>query len=133
MRRVKSPFDMQESVSSLRYLSRAFAAARSRFCRTRGLPGARIQSNVFRYKVFAPRTSNPVGVATMEFYRIWRILAGHRRLVIWLPIIAAFGWLAVTYVLPELDESTALVLVRPFEGIKFDAGGGPKKEILDFL
>jgi uncharacterized protein involved in exopolysaccharide biosynthesis len=68
----------------------------------------------------------------MELYRIWRILADHWRLIIWLPIIATLAGLAVSYVLPEVYESTALVLVRPFEAIKFNTGGGPKKEILDF-
>jgi uncharacterized protein involved in exopolysaccharide biosynthesis len=68
----------------------------------------------------------------MEFYRIWRILADHGRLIIWLPIIATLAGLAVSYVLPEVYESTALVLVRPFEAINFNTGGTPKKEILDF-
>lgn len=68
----------------------------------------------------------------MEFYHIWRILAANGRLLIGLPIIAALAGLALTYVLPELYESTALVLVRPFEAIKFNTGGNTKKEVLDF-
>ncbi len=68
----------------------------------------------------------------MEFYRIWRILAANGRLLIGLPLIAAVAGLALTYVLPELYESTALVLVRPFEAIKFNTSGSPKKEVLDF-
>ena len=46
----------------------------------------------------------------MEFYRIWRILAGHKWVLIWLPIIATCVGLGLTYVLPEQYESTALVL-----------------------
>lgn len=68
----------------------------------------------------------------MEFYRIWRILAGNKWVLIWLPIIATGVGLGLTYVLPEQYESTALVLVRPFEDIKFNSGGGDKKEIPDF-
>ncbi|MGQ0445780.1 MAG: GumC family protein [Beijerinckiaceae bacterium] len=68
----------------------------------------------------------------MEFHRIWRILADNKWILIWLPIIATVAALGVTYVLPEQYESTALVLVRPFEDIKFSSGGGDKKEIPDF-
>ena len=68
----------------------------------------------------------------MEFYRIWRILAGNKWVLIWLPIFATGAGLGLTYVLPEQYESTALVLVRPFEDIKFNSGGGDKKEIPDF-
>jgi len=68
----------------------------------------------------------------MEFYRIWRILAAHKWVLIGLPIIATCVALGLTYVLPEQYQSTALVLVRPFEDIKFDSGGGDKNEIVDF-
>ncbi len=68
----------------------------------------------------------------MEFYRIWRILAGNKWVLIWLPLVATCVGLGLTYVLPEQYESTALVLVRPFEDIKFNSGGGDKKEIPDF-
>lgn len=68
----------------------------------------------------------------MEFYRIWRILADNKWMLIWLPIIATCVGLGLTYVLPEQYESTALVLVRPFEDIKFNSSGGDKKEIPDF-
>lgn len=68
----------------------------------------------------------------MELYRIWRILADNKGVLIWLPIIATGVGLGMTYVLPEQYESTALVLVRPFEDIKFSSGGGDKKEIPDF-
>jgi uncharacterized protein involved in exopolysaccharide biosynthesis len=68
----------------------------------------------------------------MEFYRIWRILAGHKWVLIWLPIIATGVGLGLTYVLPEQYESTALVLARPFEDIKFNSSSGDKKEIRDF-
>ncbi|MGH6838987.1 MAG: GumC family protein [Methylocella sp.] len=68
----------------------------------------------------------------MEFYRIWRILAGNKWVLIWLPVVATGFGLGLTYVLPEQYESTALVLVRPFEDIKFSSGGGDKKEIPDF-
>lgn len=68
----------------------------------------------------------------MEFYRIWRILVDNKHLVIWLPLIALIVGLAATYVLPEQYESTALVLARPVEEIKFASGAGEKKEIRDF-
>jgi uncharacterized protein involved in exopolysaccharide biosynthesis len=68
----------------------------------------------------------------MEFYRIWRVLADHKWVLIWLPIIATCAGLGVTYVLPEQYESVALVLARPFEDIKFNSGGGDKKEIRGF-
>jgi uncharacterized protein involved in exopolysaccharide biosynthesis len=68
----------------------------------------------------------------MEFYRIWRILVAHKWVLIWLPIIAACVGLGLTYVLPQQYESTALVLVRPDEALKFNANAGDKKEILDF-
>ncbi len=68
----------------------------------------------------------------MEFYRIWRILTGHKWVLIWLPIVAAFVGLAVTYVLPEQYESVALVLARPYEDIKFNSSGGDRKEVRDF-
>jgi uncharacterized protein involved in exopolysaccharide biosynthesis len=68
----------------------------------------------------------------MEFYRVWRILAGNKWVLIWLPTVATGVGLGLTYVLPEQYESTALVLVRPFEDIKFNSGGGDKKEIPDF-
>ena len=68
----------------------------------------------------------------MEFYRLWRILVGHKWLVIWLPIIATLAGLGLTYALPEQYESTALVLVRPSENIKFGTAGDDKKEVLDF-
>lgn len=68
----------------------------------------------------------------MEFYRIWRILVGHKWVMIWLPIIATFAGLAVTYVLPEQYESVALVLARPFEDLKLDSSGGDRKEVRDF-
>jgi uncharacterized protein involved in exopolysaccharide biosynthesis len=68
----------------------------------------------------------------MEYYRIWRILAGNKVVLIGLPLVATGVGLGLTYVLPEQYESTALVLVRPFEDIKFSSGGGDKKEIPDF-
>jgi uncharacterized protein involved in exopolysaccharide biosynthesis len=68
----------------------------------------------------------------MEFYRIWRILVGNKWVLIWLPIIATCVGVAVTYVLPEQYESTALVLVRPIEDVKFDTSVGDQKGMLDF-
>jgi uncharacterized protein involved in exopolysaccharide biosynthesis len=68
----------------------------------------------------------------MEFYRIWRIIVGNRWVLIWLPIIASCVGLGLAYVLPEQYESTALVLVRPIEDVKFNSGVGDKKEIPDF-
>lgn len=68
----------------------------------------------------------------MEFYRIWRILVGNKWVLIWLPFIATCVGLGLTYVLPEQYESTALVLVRPIEDIKFDSNRGDQKGGLDF-
>jgi uncharacterized protein involved in exopolysaccharide biosynthesis len=68
----------------------------------------------------------------MEFYRIWRILVGHKWVVIWLPIIATCISLGVTYVLPEQYESTALVLAQQFKDIKFNLSGAERNEYLDF-
>jgi uncharacterized protein involved in exopolysaccharide biosynthesis len=68
----------------------------------------------------------------LEFYRIWRIIVGNKWLLIWLPLIATCVGLGLTYVLPEQYEATALVLVRPFEPVKFTANGGDKREIPDF-
>jgi len=64
----------------------------------------------------------------MEFYRIWRILVGNKRVWIWLPIMATCGGLGVTYALPQLYESTALVLVRPHQDIRFTPSEGNKRE-----
>ena len=68
----------------------------------------------------------------MEFYRIWRILVGHKSVLIWLPIVATCAGLGLAYVLPEQYESTALVLVRPDETLKFSSSASDRKEILDF-
>ena len=68
----------------------------------------------------------------MEFYRIWRILVGHKRVLIWLPIVATCVGLGLAFVLPEQYVSTALVLVRPAEEIKFNPNAADDKEILDF-
>jgi uncharacterized protein involved in exopolysaccharide biosynthesis len=68
----------------------------------------------------------------MEFHRIWRILIGNKLLLILLPTIATCVGLGLTYILPEQYESTALVLVRPIEEIKFDPSSGYRKEIRDF-
>jgi uncharacterized protein involved in exopolysaccharide biosynthesis len=68
----------------------------------------------------------------MEFYRTWRILMAHKWVLIWLPLVATCAGLALTYVLPEQYESSALVLVRPFEQIKFNSSGDNQKEVSDF-
>jgi uncharacterized protein involved in exopolysaccharide biosynthesis len=68
----------------------------------------------------------------MEFYRIWRVLVGYKWLLIWLPIAATCVGLGLTYALPEQYESTALVLVRPYQPIRFNPSEGGKNEILDF-
>ena len=68
----------------------------------------------------------------MEFYRIWRILVGHKRVLIWLPIVATCVGLGLAFVLPEQYVSTALVLVRPAEELKFNSNAADDKEILDF-
>ncbi|MGH6795058.1 MAG: GumC family protein [Methylocella sp.] len=68
----------------------------------------------------------------MDFYRFWRILADNKLVLIWLPIVATGVGLGLTYVLPEQYESTALVLVRPFEDINFESSSGGNKEIPDF-
>jgi uncharacterized protein involved in exopolysaccharide biosynthesis len=67
----------------------------------------------------------------MELYRIWRILVGHRRVLIWLPIVATCVGLGLAFVLPEQYVSTALVLVRPAEELKFNPNAD-NKEILDY-
>lgn len=68
----------------------------------------------------------------MEFYRIWLILAGHKRILIWLPIVATCVGLGLSFIMPEQYVSTALVLVRPAEELKFNSNAGDDKEILDF-
>lgn len=68
----------------------------------------------------------------MEFYRLWRILVGNMRILIWLPIFATIIGLLLTYVLPEQYKSTALVLVRPAEEIKFDPNAMTRKEEMGF-
>jgi len=68
----------------------------------------------------------------MEFYRIWRILAGHKRVLIWLPLVATSVGLGLAFILPEQYVSTALVLVRPAEELKFNPSAADDKEILDF-
>jgi len=68
----------------------------------------------------------------MEFYRIWRILVGYKWVLIWLPIVATCAGLGLTYVLPQQYESTALVLVRPVQEIKYNQSGSDKNEIPDF-
>jgi uncharacterized protein involved in exopolysaccharide biosynthesis len=67
----------------------------------------------------------------MEFYRIWRILVGHKRVLIWLPVVATCVGLGLAFILPEQYVSTALVLVRPGEEIKFNSNADDK-EILDY-
>lgn len=67
----------------------------------------------------------------MEFHRIWRILLGYKRVLIWLPIVATCVGLGLAFVLPEQYVSTALVLVRPAEELKFNPNPDDK-EILDF-
>jgi uncharacterized protein involved in exopolysaccharide biosynthesis len=52
--------------------------------------------------------------------------------LVWLPIISTVVALGLTYVLPELYESTALVLVQPFEEVKFDSTNGGQKEMSNF-
>jgi uncharacterized protein involved in exopolysaccharide biosynthesis len=68
----------------------------------------------------------------MEFYRIWRILVGHKRVLIWLPLVATSVGLGLAFVLPEQYVSTALVLVRPAEELKFNPSSADDKEVLDF-
>jgi uncharacterized protein involved in exopolysaccharide biosynthesis len=68
----------------------------------------------------------------MEFYRIWRILVGNKWLLICLPAFATLVGVALTYVLPEQFESTALVLVRPSEELKFNQNSVDQKEVLGF-
>jgi len=48
---------------------------------------------------------------------------GHKWLVIGLPISATIFGLGLAYVLPEQYESTALILARSFEDIKFEPRG----------
>jgi uncharacterized protein involved in exopolysaccharide biosynthesis len=68
----------------------------------------------------------------MEFYRIWRILVGYKRVLIWLPIFATCVGLGLAFILPEQYVSTALVLVRPAEELKFNSNTADDKEILDY-
>jgi uncharacterized protein involved in exopolysaccharide biosynthesis len=69
----------------------------------------------------------------MEFYRIWRILVGYKRILILLPLVATSVGLGLAFVLPEQYSSTALVLVRPAEEMKFDSNSSSdNKEVLDF-
>jgi uncharacterized protein involved in exopolysaccharide biosynthesis len=75
------------------------------------------------------RGSGVTKEAIMEFYRIWRILVGYKWVLIWLPFVATCVGLALTYVLPQQYESTALVLVRPVQDLKFSTS---KNEFLDF-
>ena len=63
----------------------------------------------------------------MEFYRIWRILVGHKRVLIWLPIVATCVGLGLAFVLPEQYVSTALVLVRPAEELKFNSSAETRR------
>jgi uncharacterized protein involved in exopolysaccharide biosynthesis len=72
------------------------------------------------------------GVAVMEFYRIWRILVGYKWILILLPVVATSVGLGLAFVLPEQYTSTALVLVRPAEEMKFDSNSSDNKEVLDF-
>ena len=68
----------------------------------------------------------------MEFYRIWRILLGYRRILIWLPVVSTLAGLGLAYVLPEKFAATALVVVRPAEELRFDASTGDQKEVMEF-
>jgi uncharacterized protein involved in exopolysaccharide biosynthesis len=68
----------------------------------------------------------------MEFYRIWRILVGYKRILILLPLVATSVGLGLAFVLPEQYTSTALVLVRPGEEIRFDSNTSDNKEVLDY-
>ena len=68
----------------------------------------------------------------MEIYRIWRILLGYKRILIWLPVVATCVGLGLAYVLPEKYASTALVVVRPAEEIRFDGSTGDQKEVMEF-
>jgi uncharacterized protein involved in exopolysaccharide biosynthesis len=68
----------------------------------------------------------------MEFHGISRILVRRKRLLIWLPLVAMCVGLGLAYVLPEQYESTALVIVRPFEDIKFNSSDADKKGIPAF-
>jgi uncharacterized protein involved in exopolysaccharide biosynthesis len=63
----------------------------------------------------------------MEFYRTWRILMAHKFVLIALPVIATCVALGLSFLLPEQYESTALVLVRPFEEIKFNSSDNDQK------
>ncbi len=68
----------------------------------------------------------------MEIYRLWRILMGYKQILFWLPVVATLVGLGLAFVLPEKYASTALVVVRPGEELKFDAGPRDRKEVMDF-
>lgn len=67
----------------------------------------------------------------MDLSKYWRIILAHRLPILLLAIVAAATALGLTYVLPEKYQSTAVLLVRPQEKIKF-ASDRSGKEVLDY-
>ncbi len=67
----------------------------------------------------------------MDMLKYLRIVLAHRLMILLLSIAAMLAALGLTYVLPEKYQSSAVLLVRPQEKIKFgqDSSG---KEILDY-
>ena len=68
----------------------------------------------------------------MEIYRVWRILMGYKLILFLLPVIATLVGLGLAFVLPEKYASTALVVVRPGEELRFDASPSDQKEVMDY-
>ena len=67
----------------------------------------------------------------MELKKFWQIILGHKWSLILFVLVATSSAVGLTYALPELYESTALVLVRPKESLDF-VPGGKNKEVMDF-
>ena len=67
----------------------------------------------------------------MELLRIWRIILGHRVMIIVMTLFATVSGVLLTYCLPQKYEATAIVLVRPKEEIQLGASRS-SKEVWDF-
>ena len=67
----------------------------------------------------------------MELLEFFRLVARHRVMIAIMCVSAALTSLALTYVLTERYEASALVLVRPQEQIRL-VGGPTDKQTLDF-
>ncbi|MFT4583120.1 MAG: hypothetical protein ACI915_001780 [Gammaproteobacteria bacterium] len=68
----------------------------------------------------------------LEIYRIWRILTAYKFIILVITLVSTVVALATTYVLPEVYEASALVLVRPLEELSLSQSRASGKQILDF-